>query len=71
MMRGNKWKLFCLDISFIGWGLLAVYCTCGIGMIFLMPYIYAARMAFYDDISNRQSAKEVEFPSLNPDDYTV
>ena len=71
MMRGNKWKLFCLDISFIGWALLAVYCTCGIGMIFLMPYIYAARMAFYDDISNRQSAKEVEFPSLNPDDYTV
>lgn len=71
MMRGNKWRLFCLDISFIGWGLLAVYCTCGIGMIFLMPYIYAARMAFYDDISNRQSAKEVEFPSLNPDDYTV
>ena len=43
----------------------------GIGMIFLMPYIYAARMAFYDDISNRHSAKEVEFPSLNPDDYTV
>jgi len=71
MMRGNKWKLFCLDISFIGWALLAVYCTCGIGMIFLMPYIYAARMAFYDDISNRQSAKEVGFPSLNPDDYTV
>jgi uncharacterized membrane protein len=25
MMTGNKWKLFCLDISFIGWGLLAIF----------------------------------------------
>lgn len=23
MMKGNKWKLFCLELSFIGWGILA------------------------------------------------
>eukprot|EP00704_Kipferlia_bialata_P009918 g9918.t1 len=29
MMIGNKWKLFCLELSFIGWAILAV-CTFGI-----------------------------------------
>jgi uncharacterized membrane protein len=24
MMRGNKWRLFCLQISFIGWAILSV-----------------------------------------------
>ena len=68
LMRGHKWKLFCLEISFIGWILLAAL-SCGIGFIFLNPYIAAARTAFYHDISNRDAAKEAEFPSLNPDDY--
>ncbi|MBQ7335166.1 MAG: DUF975 family protein [Clostridia bacterium] len=68
LMKGNKWKLFCLDFSFIGWILLAS-CTCGLGMIVLMPYMYAASAAFYNDIANRQAAKETEFPSINPDDY--
>ncbi len=71
MMKGNKWRLFCLEFSFIGWMLLAVCCTCGIGSIFLNPYMYAARTAFYNDISNRRQAQDVEFPSINPDDYVI
>lgn len=71
MMKGNKFRLFCLEFSFIGWILLAACCTCGIGMIFLSPYMYTAHAAFYDDITNRAAARETEFPSLNPDDYTV
>ncbi|MBQ8416558.1 MAG: DUF975 family protein [Clostridia bacterium] len=70
LMRGKKWKLFCLDISFIGWILLAAFFTCGIGMIFLTPYIQTARAHFYHDIANRDAAKETEFPSLDPNDYT-
>lgn len=69
LMRGNKWRLFCLDISFIGWILLSIL-TCGIGFIFLAPYMDAARVAFYHDIARRDAAKETEFPSLDPDDYT-
>ncbi len=75
MMRGNKWKLFCLQISFIGWILLVLLCACctcgigGIGMILLMPYMNAANAAFYDEIANRAAAREAEFPSLDPDDY--
>ena len=71
LMRGNKWRLFCLQISFIGWILLAAMCTCGIGALFLTPYMSAANAAFYDDIANRAAARETEFPSLDPNDYIV
>ena len=71
LMRGNKGRLFCLQISFIGWVLLAGCCTCGIGVMFLTPYMSAANAAFYDDIANRAAARETEFPSLDPNDYTV
>ena len=70
LMKGNKWKLFCLDFSFIGWILLSIF-TCGIGVIFLIPYMDSASMAFYDEITNRQAARDAVFPSLNPDDYSV
>ena len=71
MMRGNKWRLFCLDISFIGWQLLAICCTCGIGMLFIIPYQNVSRAAFYHEISNRTTPEDVEFPSLNPEDYYI
>ena len=70
LMRGNKWRFFCLQLSFLGWILLATFCTCGLGAIFLNPYMEAANAVFYDDIANRTVAKETEFPSLNPDDYS-
>ena len=46
MMKGHKGRLFCLNISFIGWMLLAVL-SCGIGFLWLNPYMYAAEAAFY------------------------
>lgn len=71
LMQGNKWRLFCLEISFIGWYLLSAFFTCGLGFIWAVPYRNAAVMAFYDDIANRKAAADAEFPSLNPDDYTT
>jgi uncharacterized membrane protein len=50
MMNGNKLRLFCLQLSFIGWMLLSAL-TLGIGYIFLRPYMQAAYAAFYLDIS--------------------
>lgn len=46
MMKGYKWRYFCLEISFIGWILLSLF-TCFIGMIWVVPYINAAKAAFY------------------------
>lgn len=71
LMKGNKWRFFCLNLSFIGWILLASCCTCGLGMLFLTPYIDASAAVFYDEIANRAAARETEFPSLDPNDYTV
>ena len=68
LMRGHKWKLFCLDLSFVGWILLGLLML-GIGIVFVLPYINTAHALFYDDISGRATAKETEFPSLDPNDY--
>lgn len=51
MMQGNKWRYFCLDLSFIGWGILCGF-TFGIGLLWLIPYKNAAKAAFYKEISN-------------------
>lgn len=37
LMRGNKWRLFCLELSFFGWALLSAL-TLGIGTFWLRPY---------------------------------
>ncbi len=68
LMKGRKWKLFCLHLSFIGWEMLGVL-SCGIGILFVSPYIAAADAAFYDEFSQRSKENETEFPSLDPDDY--
>lgn len=46
MMKGQKWEFFCLNLRFIGWILLSIL-TCGIGFIFLYPYMIAASQNFY------------------------
>lgn len=50
IMNGNKWKLFCLHFSFIGWYILSAF-TLGIGLLFLAPYVKASEAAFYDSIN--------------------
>lgn len=46
MMAGNRWRLFCLEFSFIGWDILSVL-TLGIGSLWLNPYRECAKAAFY------------------------
>ncbi len=49
MMDGLKWKFFCLGFRFIGWSLLCLL-TCGIGFLWLYPYIMTSYAHFYEDI---------------------
>lgn len=49
MMRGHKWDLFVLDLSFIGWILLCCL-TFGLGFILLQPYIDTAHAEFYRNL---------------------
>lgn len=57
MMRGNRWRLFCLNFSFIGWIILFTV-TMGIGFLWLRPYMNAATAAFYREISGTEEAAE-------------
>ncbi len=50
MMRGHKLRLFCLDISFIGWSILCAF-TCGIGYLWLTPYTKASEAIFYLELA--------------------
>lgn len=49
MMKGHKWKLFCLDLSFTGWMLLSIV-TLGIALMYVWPYYSAARAQFYKEV---------------------
>lgn len=49
MMRGHKWDLFVLDLTFIGWYLLGVF-TLGIAYLWIMPYQYTAHAHYYEDL---------------------
>lgn len=37
LMKGNKWRLFCLELSFIGWELLAVLIMWIVMMLIIVP----------------------------------
>lgn len=50
IMKGNKWKLFCLQFSFIGWILLSIL-TFGILFLWVIPAMEMSKIAFYKEIS--------------------
>lgn len=52
LMYGNRGRLFCLHLSFIGWGILCAF-TFGIGNLWLTPYAQAAEAAFYREITHQ------------------
>lgn len=56
LMKGHKFDLFYLDLSFIGWYLLAGIFTLGIGILWVLPYHYTARAAFWEDIKANDPA---------------
>ena len=49
MMKGHKFDLFWLLLSFIGWGFLCLF-TFGIGYLWLIPYMSTSISAFYEDV---------------------
>ncbi len=49
LMDGHKWELFWLDLTFLGWSLLAAV-TLNLGNLALNPYRNAAYAAFYRDL---------------------
>lgn len=54
MMKGHKWELFVLDLSFIGWSLLAMLPVFGYAVqIWTVPYMSMTRALYYESLSGR------------------
>ena len=54
MMAGNKWRLFCLCFSFIGWYLLSIL-TLGILLFWIQPYMNTSIAEFYRSLRNEDT----------------
>lgn len=64
LMYGKRWRLFCLELSFIGWYILSVL-SLGIGFIWVFPYENVTYAVFYRHISTPQTDEAIEF--IEPD----
>ena len=49
MMSGQKFNLFYLQLSFIGWWILSIL-TGGIGFLWLIPYFTTSMAVFYRNL---------------------
>ncbi|WP_315460052.1 DUF975 family protein [uncultured Streptococcus sp.] len=49
LMKGNRWRFFCLQFSFIGWHILTAF-TCGLLYFYTLPYTTTANLFFYEDL---------------------
>ena len=54
LMKGYKGKLFMLDLSFIGWNLLAKM-TYGVLNIMVLPYTATAYILFYEELKKEKA----------------
>ena len=70
IMRGNKWRLFGLQISFIGWFILSIF-TIYIGLLWLLPYFITTQIEFYRGIAsgnNKNNFQATTKLKINPQD---
>jgi len=54
MMNGSRCKYFLLNLSFIGWAILAII-TIGIGFLWLLPYIEVSCIILFKWLENNSS----------------
>ena len=71
LMEGNRFRLFCLEISFIGWNFLCLMFTFGIGYLWLIPYQQASIAVFYREISKERYGQKDEDDIANFDKNVV
>lgn len=50
MMKGNKWRTFILDVSFIGWIILSVLTGGLLGIFYVNPYRVATSVELYEKL---------------------
>lgn len=61
MMRGNKWKTFILDLSFLGWNLLSVLSYGLLNILYVNPYNAATIAELYVELKNNAIKEKYEY----------
>lgn len=51
MMKGQKWKAFVLDLSFIGWGILGLLTGGILSLFYVNPYRHMTEAALYERLA--------------------
>lgn len=70
VMDGHKWELFVLDLSFIGWSILAAL-TFGIGYIWLFPYMEVTRANYFVNLLREKGIMEMPVKEDSSEDTIV
>lgn len=55
LMKGAKWKMFVLGLSFIGWAMLGLL-SMGIGFLWISPYMTQSSVNFYLELRHEFDA---------------
>lgn len=67
LMDGNKWDLFVLELSFLGWSLLSIFTMGLLNIFYLNPYMQATFVEFFSKIRLEALAKGSITPNDIPD----
>lgn len=66
LMKGNRWKLVWLSLTFIGWIILSAF-TLYIGLLWVIPYMSVASVCFYEALAGKDSKEDVVVEAENND----
>ncbi len=65
LMKGHKWELFVLDLSFFGWYFLSIFTLGILAVLYVYPYHLIARAGFYEELvakdENTFTSTQVEY----------
>ena len=61
LMSGNRFRLFKLHMSFVGWILVGAFAFLGVGSLWVEPYIQVSTTVFYEQIKLEQDTNIVNF----------
>lgn len=62
LMNGHKWEFFVLQLSFLGWGILAAI-PFGLGFLWLTPYMQTTYAAYYRQLAGDKFLQNEDQPA--------
>jgi uncharacterized membrane protein len=62
-MQGHKWRLFCLEVSYIGWFILSAL-TFGVLLLWVMPKYEVAHYEFFKDLKEQRHVEVVDIKEI-------